>query len=243
EVGPETDPMGPENRLILGVGPCNGTLIAGSSRLTITAKSPLSGFLGDASTGATFGAEIKYAGYDQIIIQGKSDKPVYLWIEDEKVEIRDATHLWGKSTGQTITSLEIENKDPSIGVLVIGPAGENLVKFAAVIGRMGRAAARAGMGTVMGSKKLKAIAVRGTKGVEVADPEGLEETFREARRLSTEENKEQYENISRFGLPLLVSTFNKLGILEIRGFQGGVFEPWNRLDAKYLLEHVYLKSK
>lgn len=243
EVGPEIDPMGPENRLIVGVGPCNGTLIAGSSRLTITAKSPLSGFLGDASTGATFGAEIKYAGYDQIIIQGKSDKPVYLWIEDEKVEIRDATHLWGKSTGQTITSLEIENKDPSIGVLVIGPAGENLVKFAAVIGRMGRAAARAGMGTVMGSKKLKAIVVRGTRGVEVADPEGLEETFREAKRLSTEENKEQYENISRFGLPLLVSTFNKLGILEIKGFQGGVFEPWNRLDAKYLLEHVYLKSK
>lgn len=147
EVGPKTDPMGPENRLIVGVGPCNGTLIAGSSRLTITAKSPLSGFHRDASTGATFGAEIKYAGYDQIIIQGKSDKPVYLWIEDGKAEIRDATHLWGKNTGHTITSLEIENKDPSIGVLVIGPAGENLVKFAAVIGRMGRAAARAALGS------------------------------------------------------------------------------------------------
>ena len=248
EVDPETDPMGPENRLIVGVGPCNGTLIAGSSRLTITAKSPLSGFHGDASTGATFGAEIKYAGYDQIIIQGKSAKPVYLWIEDEKVEIRDATQLWGKSTGQTIASLEREIKDPSIGVLAIGPAAENLVKFATIAGRMGRTAGRAGMGTVMGSKKLKAIAVRGTKGVKVANPEGLEETFREAQRLSIEENREQYEFFERFGPPQLSQRSNQRGILEVRNFQGGIFEPWNRkpwngLNSEYIVKNFHLKSK
>jgi len=146
--------------------------VPGSGSLTITTKSPLSGLIGDASTRAYFGAEMKYAGYDQVIIQGQSDKPVYLWIEDDRVEIKDASRCWGKSTGETISDLQKEEKDPGIGVLCIGPAGENLVKFASIMGPMGRAAGRAGVGAVMGSKKLKAIAVRGTKGVKVADPGG-----------------------------------------------------------------------
>src|SRR4030042_268062 len=130
EIKRGTDPLGPDNPLIIGVGPCNGTLVPGSGSLTITTKSPISGLLGDASTRAYFGAELKYAGYDQVIIQGKSDSPVYLWIEDDKIEIRDAPHLWGKFTGETISILYRENRDPSIAVLCIGPAGENLVKFA-----------------------------------------------------------------------------------------------------------------
>ena len=155
-----------------------GRWCPGSGSLTITTKSPLSGLLGDASTRAYFGAEMKYAGYDQVIIQGQSDKPVYLWIEDDKVEMRDVSHLWGNSIGETISHLEREERDPGIAVLCIGPAGENLVKFASIMGPMGRAAGRAGVGAVMGSKRLKAIAVRGTRGVKVADPGGWRRPIR-----------------------------------------------------------------
>ncbi|MFH1003706.1 MAG: aldehyde ferredoxin oxidoreductase N-terminal domain-containing protein, partial [Chloroflexota bacterium] len=234
EVTSETDPMSPENPLIIGVGPCNGTLVAGSSRLTVTTKSPLTGFLGDASTGATFGAELKYAGYDQIIIRGKSDKPVYLWIEDDKVEIRDAAHLWGKNVVPTISSLEQECKAPGIGLLCIGPAGENLVRFATIMGPMGRAAGRTGVGTVMGSKKLKAMVVKGSQGVKVAHPERLEETFREMRRVWLEDRKEDYERKVKYGLNELLWAYRRLDIASVRNYQGGEFEGWDNYDPKLL---------
>jgi aldehyde:ferredoxin oxidoreductase len=237
EIKPGTDPLGPDNPLIIGIGPCNGTLVPGSSSVTITTKSPLSGFHGDASTRAYFGAEMKYAGYDQIIIEGRSDQSVYVWIEDDKVEIRDASHLWGKNTRETISNLERENRDPGIAVLCIGPAGENLVKFASIMGPMGRAAGRTGVGAVMGSKRVKAIAIRGTKGVKVANPERLEEAYKETRRIWLEDPhlKDVYDRRKKYGLPINTQHYEELGMRITRNYQEGVFGevPLERLSKEY----------
>lgn len=173
ETGPETDPLGPENKLIIGTGPVTGTLVPTSGRFTVTAKSPLTGILGDANAGGSFGPELKYAGYDNIVVQGMSEKPAYLWIDDDDVELRDAQHLWGRNTHETEMMLKEEIGDSEIRVLSIGQAGENLVRFAGTINEEDRAAARCGMGAVMGSKKLKAIAVRGSKTVNIAHPDKL----------------------------------------------------------------------
>jgi aldehyde:ferredoxin oxidoreductase len=181
ETRPGIDPLGPDNKLILGAGPCNGTLVPASSRLTITAKSPLTGFFGCSNGGGRFGAEIKYAGYDAVIIEGEAKVPVYLWIEDGKVELRDASELWGKTVLEARKILQAQVGYPDAAVLSIGPAGENLVKSGCIISDWGRAHGKTGMGAVMGSKKLKAIAVRGTKGVKVAHSDLLQEACKELR--------------------------------------------------------------
>lgn len=172
EVGIDVDPLSPDNRLIFGVGPLTGTFAPSSSRLTVTAKSPLGkvhGF-GDANMGGHWGAELKFAGYDQIVIQGKALHPVYLWINDDQVEIRDARGIWGKLIPEADAIIKDELGFPDLQNALIGPGGENLVRFAGIFGSVFRAAARSGMGTVMGSKNLKAIAVRGTGAVKIAKP-------------------------------------------------------------------------
>jgi aldehyde:ferredoxin oxidoreductase len=137
----------------------------------VSAKSPLTGFLGDSNAGGFWASELKFAGYDNIVLFGRAQKPVYLWIEDDHVEMRDATHLWGNTTSETDRILKEQHGDPRLQVACIGPAGEKLVRFACIVNNLVRTAARTGMGAVMGSKNLKAIAVRGTKGVKVKDPE------------------------------------------------------------------------
>lgn len=172
EVTVETDPLSPENRLILGTGPLTGTLGPSAGRMTITAKSPLTGIFGDSNVGGHFGAELKFAGYDHVVIRGKAKRPVFLWIDDENVELRDATLLWGKTTYEADKIIRTEEiGDMDIRTLTIGPAGENLVRFACIVGDLYRAAGRCGMGAVMGSKNLKAIAVRGSKPIRIAKPE------------------------------------------------------------------------
>ena len=172
ETGPETDPLGPENRLIIGTSPLTGTIVPTACRFTVTAKSPLTGIHGDANSGGAFAPEIKYAGFDFLIIQGASEKPVYLLIRDGNIEIRDAFHIMGKGTHETEQAIRKENSDQDLKVLSIGLAGENLVKIAGIVTGI-NIAARCGLGAVMGSKKLKAIAVKGTKSVKVADPKKL----------------------------------------------------------------------
>jgi len=169
EVPPEIEPLDPDSRLIFGVGPLCGTPIP-ASRVEVTFKSPETGFMGSSNFGGYFGPELKYAGYDHLVVSGKADKPVYLWIYNGQVEIRDASHLWGKDTYETQDILRSEC-ELEARVICIGQAGENLVRFATVQTDLGHAGARTGPGTVMGSKNLKAIVVRGTKGVDLADPE------------------------------------------------------------------------
>jgi len=133
ETGPDTDPLGPDNRLIIGTGPTSGTLGLGGGRFTVTAKSPLTGILGDARAGGAFGAEVKFAGYDHVVIQGHAQKPVYLWVNDGEVIIKDARHLWGKTVSQTNRGIRQELGDPRIQTACIGPGGENLVRIACVM--------------------------------------------------------------------------------------------------------------
>lgn len=171
EVGPDVDPLGPENRLIFGVGPLTGTFAPSSGRTTVTAKSPLGGGFGDSNMGGHWGAELKFAGYDQLVIQGKADRPVYLWIDNDHVEIRDAGRLWGRTVPEADAMIKEDLGSEEIHVALIGPAGENKVRYACILNDIFRAAARSGMGAVMGSKNLKAVAVRGTGAVNIARPQ------------------------------------------------------------------------
>jgi len=243
ETEPNTDPLGPDNRLIIGTGPTSGTLGLGSGRFTVTAKSPLTGILGDASGGGAFGSEVKFAGYDHIIIQGCSEKPVYLWIKDDEVVIRDASHLWGKNTWETVDLIRQELGDEDIKILSIGQAGENLVKYACPMTNDERAPAETGMGTVMGSKKLKAIAVRGSKSVKVAKPDKYIEII---RKWYDDIPKQHLTPLHKsIGVTYLIKLFNQvynLGIKnsqelhrpdeEISHFYGENFVP------KYMTRHV-----
>ncbi len=198
EVKSDVDPLGPNNKLIIGVGPCNGTVVPGSQRFTVSHKSPLTGIYADGNSGGSFGATIKYAGYDMVIIEGRSENPVYLWIDDDRVEIRSAHHLWGKTTRAASREIMQEVQDPDISTVMIGPAGEHLVKFANVVADVGRALGRTGVGAVFGSKKLKGIAVRGTKGVRVADPAALEKAVREVYA-AWENNRVMYNLVAKYG--------------------------------------------
>ena len=234
------DPLGPENLLIFGTGPLSGTL-APASRFTVTAKSPLTGILGDANCGGGFSAELKWAGYDHIVFKGAASKPVYLWIFDDQVEIRDASHLWGKTVPETEIMLKQELGDSEIQFAAIGPAGENQVGLACIIGSNYRGAARTGMGAVMGAKKLKAIAVRGTKGVKVEKPKEffllIEELCEKIR------NSPIYPRLSVYGTPGLTTLLNERGYCSVRNLQkSGGFEEIDKIDHEALMP-FFVKSK
>ncbi len=173
EVPKGIDPLGPENKLIFMTGPMTGTSSPSTGRYSVVAKSPLTGFWGHANSGGFWGRDFKRSGFDGIIFEGISEKPVYLVTDEGKTEIRDATHLWGKNTSETTRVIKDELGE-GFNVACIGHSGENMVKYAAIMNDVddenwGRAAARCGLGAVMGSKNLKAIASRGTAKVEVQD--------------------------------------------------------------------------
>ena len=169
-VGQDTKPLDPDNLLIFGAGPLVGTPFPGACRTDVMAKSPVTGALGDSGMGGYLSSELKFAGYDHLVIEGKAEKPVYLSIRDDRVEIRDASAIWGHDTYETPEMVRQELQDPAAKVVSIGPAGERLVVYASINSGTGNAAARTGLGAVMGSKNLKAIAVRGTQGIKVARP-------------------------------------------------------------------------
>lgn len=179
DTGPGTDPLGPDNPLLFLTGPLTGTRALTSGRYAVVTRSPLTGIWAEADAGGRFGPQLKRAGYDGIIVRGCADKPVYLYVDDGRVELRAADDLWGKDTYETEEIIR-ERTAPDVSVACIGPAGENLVLIASIMneGSHGRAAGRAGVGAVMGSKNLKAIAVRGSHTVPVAHPEELESSLR-----------------------------------------------------------------
>ena len=165
-----TKPFDAENLLLFGVGPLVGTPFPGACRIDVMAKSPVTGAFGNSGMGGYLGAELKFAGYDNLIIEGRAEKPAYLYIRDNQVEIKDASAIWGHDTYETPFMVREDLKDHKAKVVCIGPAGERRVVYASIMSGTGNAAARTGMGAVMGSKNLKAIAVRGTKGITVARP-------------------------------------------------------------------------
>jgi aldehyde:ferredoxin oxidoreductase len=222
EVGPGTDPLGKDNKLIFALGPLTGTTIVGSSRNAVGAQSPLSGGIALSQVGETWGAELKWAGFDAIIVEGKADKPVYLWIKDGKVSIKEAGHLWGKKTGETQLIIRQELGDDKIRVAQIGPGGENLVKFACIMNGCYDAAGRGGLGAVMGSKNLKAIAVRGHQKPRLADPARLKIL-----------NKGLIDHLYDNAISVIIHEFGtggpeleqneKIGDMPVRNWQEGLF--------------------
>jgi len=244
ELKPGIDPLGPDNKIIFGTGPCCGTLVPSSQRFTVSTKSPITGFLADSNCGSSFGAKLKYAGYDMLIIQGKAERPVYLWIDDDKVELRDAEHLWGKTTYETKGALEVELGDPEISVLSIGPAGENLVKFACIIGDLGRAAGRT-VGTVLGSKNVKAIAARGTKGVKVANPDLLLEAWQEmyAAWHDRPEDEAQFQAYVTMGQNGPMILYNESGFLPTKNYLQGTYEDIDLVTGERLAERYFYRPK
>ncbi len=231
EVPAGADALGPENKLIFSSGPFTGTTIPCASRMAVTGKSPLTGAVGMALTGGFFPAELKFAGYDALIIEGKAEKPTYLWIKDGAVQFRDAGWLWGTHTGDCQQLLKDDLKDQGIRVACIGPAGERQAKVACIINER-RAAGRKGLGAVMGSKNLKAIAVRGSSEVGIAD----EAKFKAARSSMREEMRQSpvlYSAFAKLGTPMVVDLTGALGILSAKNWsETGVFVPVEQLGAE-----------
>jgi aldehyde:ferredoxin oxidoreductase len=214
---PGTDALDPGNPLIFNMGPLTGTAIPSSGRTDVTALSPMGNLRGKSNFGGFWGPEAKYAGFDHIVITGKADKPCYLWIKDGKAEIRDAGHLWGKDTFQTQKAIQEELGDPEIKSVCIGPAGEKLVRFACLITEAAGAAGRTGIGAVMGSKNLKAVAVRGSGTVQTAHPEEL-------LKLSIDVNREIREHpsckeLSAWGCVRFVSVMYQLSFFPVGYFE------------------------
>ncbi len=236
-----TDPLGPENPLIIGTGPLTGTWVPATGRHNITAKSPATGILGDSSSGGFWAAEMRYAGYDQIVIRGASEKPVYLLISDGHTEIRDASALWGKTTWETDRLIKAELGDASVQVACIGQAGENLVKFAGVMNNLARAAGRTGMGAVMGSKRLKAIAIRGTTPVRPSNPPGLKQAI--CKMLDGIYGSPSYGVRSKYGTPILVETYGAAGLLSTNNCQTGVFPNAADIGGERLLSEFVTNLK
>lgn len=241
ELNPKCDPLGPENILIFGIGPLTGTILPASAYFIVSAKSPLTGILGDSAAGGHFGAEMKLTGFDQIIITGKSDRLLYLLLTESGVEFKDCPHLAGKTILDTTSIIRDENRNHSIQVAAIGPAGENKVLFASIISSGNRANARTGMGAVMGSKNIKALAVRGTKSIHFADPLALmaEATKMRQKILAHEEYQKRYQ----LGTTMLMKDLNSLGILPVKHFQEGVCDYVDDISGQKLAEVYKVKNK
>jgi aldehyde:ferredoxin oxidoreductase len=250
EIDPKADPFGPRNKSFVMTGPVTGVAgVAEAGRWCDVTKSPLTYTIHDSQSGGKFGPELKFAGFDYIIIEDISEKPVYLWIHDGKAELRDASHLWGKDVWSTTEmiqeelALEIGKDEASkVKVAAIGPAGENLVRFAAIMNDKSRAAGRGGHGAVWGSKKLKAIAVRG----HMKPPIGNVEKFREVVKdvaIKHRTNPVTSEGLPKLGTAILVNIINKAGLLPTRNFQAGVFEGAEKISGETLAEKYLDKKK
>lgn len=237
----KTDPLEPENTLIFGVGGFSGTPYPCSGRVTATFKSPATGMYFKANGGGHWGAELKRAGFGVVVIKGKADKPVYINIEDDEVEIRDASHFWGRDVRETNNLLRKELKDPDIQTAAIGPAGENLVKIAALMFSTYNAAARGGGGAVMGSKNLKAISVRGSKEVTLANQEEFHQLAKEAR--DSIKGDSGYEGLSTFGTAGTVIPLNEAYSWPVRNFQKCHLPTAEKISGQKLVETGRLKRR
>ncbi len=241
ELERDCGPLTPENMLLIGVGPLTGTLLSASAFMTISGKSPMTGILGDSAAGGFFGAELKQAGYDQVVMTGRCEKPCYLYIADDHVEIRDASHLWGKDIWQTTAAIRKDINDNAVQVAAIGPAGENLVKYATVACNNSRMCGRTGMGCLFGSKHLKAVAVRGRGRLTLADPLGYLDLCRELDQKIM--IHPEYEKRNALGSTLLMKALDDIGILPNDHFQQGLCEYVDRVSGETLAEKFKVKNK
>src|SRR6266581_160694 len=236
EIDAKVDPLSPENKMIMTTGPLTGTMASTGGRYSIVTKGPLTGAIACSNSGGFFGAEMKFAGWDMIIFEGKSPKPVYLFLENDKAELRDAAKLWGKTCWETEETIKANHQDAQLRVCSIGRAGENQVLFSCVINDLHRAAGRSGVGAVMGSKNLKAVAIRGTKGV------GGIRDFGEFLKVTQEKKKILVDNavtgqsLPKFGTQVLMNVINEIGALPTRNCRDVQFEDASKISAEAMHE-------
>lgn len=243
EMDPRVDPLSPDNKLIFSIGPLTGTSAPLGSRYMVTTKSPLTGLLGFGNSGGFFGPAMRNAGYDHIIIEGKSEGPVYLLISDENIQFKDAGHIWGRNTHDTEDIIREETKKSGkrTRIACIGPAGENQALIAAIMNDKHRAAARCGIGAVMGSKNLKAVAVTGKRKEDVADSKALSSLSKTLMRNIKEDPG--VEGFTEFGTSGVVNLLNEMGVLPTRNFQRSSFEKAMQVSGEELKEKYLQKNK
>ena len=232
EIDPKVDPLSPDNKIIWATGPLTGTMASTGGRYTVITKGPLTGAIACSNSGGYWGAELKMAGWDMVIFEGKSPKPVYLCIQNDVAELRDASHLWGQSVWHTEEAIKKSLQDPLVRVSCIGKAGENHVLYASVVNDLHRAAGRSGVGAVMGSKNLKAIAVRGTIGVgNVRDPKAFMQAVAEKKKILAD-NAVTGQGLPTYGTQVLMNVINEVGALPTRNHQDVQFEGAKDISAE-----------
>jgi len=230
------DPLGEENIMLILTGPLTGSIVPGSGKYVVISKSPVTGGFLDSYSSGRLAPEIKFAGYDGLIIKGKAKRPSYIYIEDKNVEIKHAAHLWGKDTFETEEILQGSGEE-EYGTMCIGPAGENLVNFASINSDFFRQAARGGIGAVMGSKNLKAIKVKGTGDISCYDSKGMMDLVLKHK----EKLKESavVENRQKFGTPSTLDITNEAGMLPTKNYQSGVYKKaWGKLDSEGVSKNI-----
>jgi aldehyde:ferredoxin oxidoreductase len=237
---PGADALGPDNVLVMAVSPLTGLPISGQSRMTACARSPLTGAIGDSQCGGFFPAEMRNAGADAFVFTGQAAEPVYFWLQDGKAELRPAKHLWGKVTADADRMLKDELGDQKIEVAQIGPAGENRVRFAAIMNMVNRANGRTGMGAVMGSKRLKAVVVRGSKPPKPAVPELFRDLVKRLKEL--QEANPGIAWFGEFGTPGVLGIQNKMGGQPTRNYSEGSFEEAGQIDGT-VMNKTILKER
>ncbi len=236
EIDPKVDPLSHNNKMIMSTGPLTGTMASTGGRYTVVTKGALTNAIACSNSGGFFGAEMKIAGWDMIIFEGKSPKPVYLYVENDKAELRDAAHLWGKTCWQTEEMIKTSHQDPLIRVSSIGGAGENQVLFACIVNDLHRAAGRSGVGAVMGSKNLKAVAIRGTKGVSGIKDFPAFLAAANAGKKVLADNAVTGQGLPKYGTQVLMNVINEMGALPTRNHRDVQFEDAGRISAEAMHE-------
>lgn len=236
EIDPKVDPLSPDNKLIWATGPLTGTMASTGGRYSVVTKGPLTGAIACSNSGGYFGAELKFAGWDMVIIEGRASSPVYLSIENDKVEIRDASHLWGKTVWETEETIKAAHQDPQVRVSCIGRTGEAGVLYAAIVNDLHRAAGRSGVGAVAGSKNLKALVVRGTLGVgNLANPKEFMKVTYEKKKI-LKENAVTGQGLPTYGTQVLMNVINEIGAMPTRNHKDVQFEGARKISAEAMHE-------
>ncbi|MGY5856479.1 MAG: aldehyde ferredoxin oxidoreductase family protein, partial [Candidatus Thorarchaeota archaeon] len=235
--GPDTDPLGPDNVLVAGTGPLTGAMFSPSGRMMFAAKGPLTGVWAESHVGGFLGPEIKYSGFDFVVFNGRSKKPVYLSLRDGEAELLDASHLWGKETDVTTKMMREDHKDPTLETGVIGPAGENKVLYGSIIVDFYRAAGRAGLGAVLGSKNVKGITASGSQGIEAHDMDKfLEANDKEMEKIRDPLWTESLSSLRKYGTTDLVAIINEIGRLPTKNHWTGFYEQADDIGPEIIAE-------
>jgi aldehyde:ferredoxin oxidoreductase len=241
EADPRVDPLAPENKLMFATGPLTGTPVSCGARYMVVTKGPLTGAVTTSNSGGHWGPELKFAGYDLLILEGRAPRPSYLFIYDDAVELRDARALWGKTTSETEDGIREDLGIPGVRVAGIGPAGEKLVRFACIINDKHRAAGRSGVGAVMGSKNLKAVAVRGTRGIPVAQPAAfMKAVWAMRKRLAAAPGR---QGMTELGTAQTIDLTNAFGGCPTRNFESGQFEQAENLNGNSIKDQRMVANK